>query len=52
MSLNIDLYAVTYRDYTETAPSEQREAFVKILDLVGLTQFSPADTIPLGTQLE
>ena len=46
MSLDIDLYAVTYRDGFKVASPEHRETFTKILDLVGLIPFTPVDSIP------
>ena len=46
MSLDIDLYAVTYRDGFKVASPEHRETFTKILDLVGLIPFTPVDSVP------
>lgn len=46
MSLNIDLYAVTYRDGCETSSRQHREAFAQILNVVGLNPFTPVDSIP------
>jgi hypothetical protein len=46
MSMDLDLYAVTYRDGCEKSSRQQREAFTKILDVVGLDPFTPADSIP------
>jgi hypothetical protein len=46
MSLNIYLYAVTHRDGCENSSRQHREAFDKILDVVGLAPFSPVGSIP------
>ena len=46
MSPNLHLNAVTYRDYYESAPREEREACAQIMDLIGLAPFSPVDSIP------
>jgi hypothetical protein len=44
--MNLDIYVSTHRDFYPLAPCEEREDCAKILNIVGLTPFSPVDSIP------